>query len=702
MCPVSATGAAAFNASESGGDNKEGIGESGVVQAGVSGSDLRQIEAATAPLAATASNVDITVREGGGASGGASVRKRKSARKRKSVAASDFTAVSGVFESLGAELHPDSAEIVKGLLLRVYVLAGCICRSIIKKQFPSNLSDELMAVGRTIWCNTYRVLCEVNFVHMCLREYHYKHRPDFIRSLPSTKVLSNSGRDVETLSGDKLLSFLSKLDSAVLGMVGSVFNSHWDEANVKVFAVEEGSLVDVSCKDFIDVLEIAGVPLIASSSAKHLRKKRSSRIRTSSKDIDKCTTASGGGSSSSAILEEGHMSSSSGCVTVSTHAETGGICSVVGEDLPIKCVDLLGFKFHPGSAELVYKVFCCLRESVRMSLSGSTLNHLLATASGELSPVGRAIWCMTYRELYLSSLIFKCLCAYHYKYRPNLIRELPNIRIVSSSSDCKLVPLSGRSLLDFLSKLDSAIRVEVKSMFDPQWDEVAGKIFARLGDVSLSDTSCEDIIGVLDTAGIPAVAFSASQRDTLSKRKKLENSNKVTCESTALEDGTTDLVSSSSGSHLQSKLPCQPESESLSEGAGSLLPHAVDSVAALNVSSEYFLTASDDLVSNVGDIAPVLEVSVDELYAPSLLPLVVDSVAASNVSGECFLTASDVLLVSTAGDVSPDPEVLVDESSALSSPVLVPESSPSLELEQMPMFPDFLHHHWLDGSSDML
>ncbi|WP_176696456.1 hypothetical protein, partial [Candidatus Ichthyocystis sparus] len=77
-------------------------------------------------------------------------------------------------------------------------------------------------------------------------------------------------------------------------------------------------------------------------------------------------------------------------------------------------------------------------------------------------------------------------------------------------------------------------------------------------------------------------------------------------------------------------------------------------------------------------------------------------VAASNVSGECFLTASDVLLVSTAGDVSPDPEVLVDESSALSSPVLVPESSPSLELEQMPMFPDFLHHHWLDGSSDML
>ncbi|WP_176696399.1 hypothetical protein, partial [Candidatus Ichthyocystis sparus] len=548
-----------------------------------------------------------------------------------------------VSDLLGVKLHPDSAQIISDLISRAVESAGVPYKSKLSEQLPSNLSDELTTTGRIIWCSTYKVLCEVNFVHICLREYHYNHRPSFIRSLPSVKVLSNSGSDVETLSGDELLSFLSKLDFAVLGMVGSIFNSHWDEASVKVFAAEEGSLVDVSCKDFIDVLEIAGVPSIASSSAKHLRRKKFWRVRTSSKDIDKCTTASGGGSSSSAISEERHMSSSSTYVPVSTHAETGVICSIVGEVPPIQCVDLLGFKLHSSNAELVYKVFSCLRESAKLSLSGSTLNYLLAAVSGELSPVGRAIWCMTYRELHLSNFMSKCLCTYHCKYRPDLIRALPDIRIVSSSSDCKLVPLNGGSLLDFLSKLDCAIREEVKSIFESQWDEVSGKVFSKLEDRPLSDVRCEDVVDVLDIAGIPAVAFSESQRYALNKRKRLENSNKVTSEGETLEGGTTGLVSSSSSSHLQSELSFQPEPESLSECTGSSLPLVVDYVAASNVSSEYFLTASDDLVSAADDIAPVLEVSVGELSTPSSLPLVVDYVAASNVSGECFLTASDVL-----------------------------------------------------------
>uniref|UniRef100_UPI00159EF10D hypothetical protein n=1 Tax=Candidatus Ichthyocystis sparus TaxID=1561004 RepID=UPI00159EF10D len=454
------------------------------------------------------------------------------------------------------------------------------------------------------------------FVHRCLREYHAKHRPGFIRSLSDIKVLSNSsGSDVEMLSGDGLLSFLSKLDSAVRGMVERIFNSNWDTVVGKVFsALEEGSSDDVSCEDFKDVLDIAGVPLMASSSVTYLRKKSS---KTNS--------------------------------SVSTQADTEIICVDVEEVSPIQCVDLLGLKFHSGSAEIIFKLFSGVRESARMSYSSSILNHLLTTINSELSLIGRAIWCETYRELHLYSFISRFLCIYHCKYRPGFIRALPSIRVLSSSSDCKLVPLSGGSLLGFLSKLDFALLDEAKSVFKSQWDKLAGKVFVEGG--SLSDVSCGDFVNVLDVAGVPAVAFSYFQRSKVAKRKISENSSKVTSEDTASEGGNTGPVGSSSGLQLQSELSSLPEPDLLLEG-GHSLPNVVDYVAATSVSGESFLTPSDDLLASTDDgtVSNLGVLEGGELLAPSF------------------------------------------------SPELIPESllSPSLELEQVLMPPPLLQRHWLE------
>ncbi|WP_092415482.1 hypothetical protein [Candidatus Ichthyocystis sparus] len=64
-----------------------------------------------------------------------------------------------------------------------------------------------------------------------------------------------------------------------------------------------------------------------------------------------------------------------------------------------------------------------------------------------------------------------------------------------------------------------------------------------------------------------------------------------------------------------------------------------------------------------------------------------------------LLTASDVLLVLAADDTVSSLEVLGYELSAPSFfPVLITEYlfSTSLELEQMPTSPSFLHRHWLE------
>uniref|UniRef100_UPI0011123593 hypothetical protein n=3 Tax=Candidatus Ichthyocystis TaxID=2929841 RepID=UPI0011123593 len=366
MYPVAATSAAAFSdVADNGGDNVDN--KVCVVQvSGTSDSGLQQIEVPAAVSSTTTSNV-ATVRKGVGARG--------KAPARKSAAASTFTPDPGVFDSLGVELHPDSAQTVTVLLSKVDVLAKCIYDGVIRKQLPSGIVDKLTVTGQAVWYGTYRVLCEFGFVHRCLREYHAKHRPGFIRSLSDIKVLSNSsGSDVEMLSGDVLLSFLSKLDSAVRGMVERIFNSNWDRVVGKVFsALEEGSLDDVSCKDFKDVLDIAGVPLVASSLVSR-SKTQSLRTHTSNEDIDE-STASGGGPSSSMTAEE--MDTGGAC------AGAGVVCATVDGLSPIQCVDLLGVRVHPDSTKSIYGLFSGIRESAKMSYSSSILNHLLTTINSE-------------------------------------------------------------------------------------------------------------------------------------------------------------------------------------------------------------------------------------------------------------------------------------------------------------------------------
>ncbi|WP_176696718.1 hypothetical protein, partial [Candidatus Ichthyocystis sparus] len=191
--------------------------------------------------------------------------------------------------------------------------------------------------------------------------------------------------------------------------------------------------------------------------------------------------------------------------------------------------------------------------------------------NGELSTIGRAIWCRIYRELHLSSFIAKCMCIYHYKYRPDFVRTLPNVRVLSSSSDCKPVPLSGGVLLDFLSKLDCAAFNVVESVFKSRWDVEAGKVFSQLEGGSFSDVSYEDVISVLNIAGIPVVAFSYPKIQPKTGKSKVSGngSGKVASGVTTLVSDATDFVCSSSSLQLQSELLYQPEPDSLPEGTRS-------------------------------------------------------------------------------------------------------------------------------------
>ncbi|WP_242647424.1 hypothetical protein, partial [Candidatus Ichthyocystis sparus] len=525
---------------------------------------------------------------------------------------------------LGVSLHPGSAKIIGDLLSKFDAIAGGFYKRMINRQLPPNTRDKLTETGRAIWYGTYKVLCEVNFVNKCLHEYHSKHRPGFIRSLPDIKVLSSSSvGDVEKLTGDTLLNFLLGLDSAIRKMAEHVFNSNWREVVDRISSALEGESLDaVSYKDFTNVLDIAGIPSIASSSIWNLKtryhgthasdkgtdkptvsgdgsfsssiaegvyassrslsvifsmepylmsylKTRYSGTNTSGEYVDKSAT-SGDGSSSGSIVKGKQASSSSVSIPVSTHAEAGIVCSTVGVPT-IQYVDLLGVKLHLGSAELICRIFHGFCKSARMSYSRSIYNYLSTAVNGELSTIGRAIWCRIYRELHLSSFMSRCLCIYHYKYRPDVIRALTNIRVLSSTFDCELVPLSGGVLLDFLSKLDCAAFNVAESVFKSQWDVVTGEFFAELEGGSLCDVSCEDVISVLNIAGIPVVAFLDPKRQPKTGKSKVSGngSGKVASGVTTLVSATTDFMCSSSSLQLQSELLYQPEPDSLPEGTGS-------------------------------------------------------------------------------------------------------------------------------------
>ncbi|WP_092481279.1 MULTISPECIES: hypothetical protein [Candidatus Ichthyocystis] len=651
---------------------------------------------------------------------------QKSAIATSAVFSSAFTVDSDVLSSLGVMLSSESALIIEDLFFKVNAFSRRIYKNMVSKQLPSIVNDKLTITGRSIWYWTYRVMCEDSFLFRCLGEYHAKHHPDFIRALHSIKVLSDSpDRNVLPLVGDRLLDFLSRLDCAIRSKVKSVFNSCWSKVSV---SLEDGALNAVSCKDFINVLDIAGIPRVALSVMIAAIPSAKSRGCAKSKGIDKCTALGVGVTDlthsaplsiqsspsqsrpellpdtnyqsesqlgSSLPLVDAPSTSSKLTMLSSIEDFDGGSSSdpIAAEiqtdsgDVSVQCVDLLGVKLHPDSAELIYKLFSDIRRSARMSFSHSMLNYILTTVNSKLSSVGKAIWCKTYKELHLSRFMYRSICMYHAKYRPNFIRALDSVRVLSSSSDCKLVPLSGGELLGFLSRLDCAIREVVESIFNSRWDdEVTDKVFAILEDGSLSTASCEDFIRVLDVAGIPVVAFSISQRDDqrrtqrrkMSKGRISGSRSKYSVDGTESGSSTIDVAHSSviSSPQLEPELSYQPEPELLSESESLPKSHTqsetqLGSLLLLEEDSDLSHSKFVKLLLYRGQPSSESTVGTDSTVVASpggtgpFLPPITEFVAVSTAVEESSSTTigGDVLVSTVDGAVS-TLGVLVDESSS--------------------------------------
>ncbi|WP_141663410.1 hypothetical protein, partial [Candidatus Ichthyocystis sparus] len=133
-------------------------------------------------------------------------------KRGTSISSSAFTIDSDVLNSMGVMLSPDAVRVIECLFFKMDAFARRTYKSMVAKQLPSDVSGKLTITGRAIWYLTYKVMCEDSFLFKCLGKYHYKHRPNFIRALPSIQVLSDStDHSTEPLAGDRLLDFLSVL-----------------------------------------------------------------------------------------------------------------------------------------------------------------------------------------------------------------------------------------------------------------------------------------------------------------------------------------------------------------------------------------------------------------------------------------------------------------------------------------------------------
>ncbi|WP_176696848.1 hypothetical protein, partial [Candidatus Ichthyocystis sparus] len=282
----------------------------------------------------------------------------------------------------------------------------------------------------------------------------------------------------------------------------SVFSSCWSKVSV---SLEDESLSAISCRDFVRVLDVAGILAMALSVriGGYIRKK-------GSKGEGVAPVTSVVDLTHSSLPNPQSLPSQASTSTASEVASEVSISSA-SASLSVQYVDLLGVRLHPDSAKLIYDLFSDIRKSAKMSCS-MALGSLLRSVSNGLSMVGQAvIWCRTYKELHLLGFMARFLCLYHSRYRPDFIRSLAGIRVFSSSSDCRLVPLSGEVLLSFLSKLDCSVRGCAESAFNLKWDSIADSVFAGLEDRSLSDVSCKDFINIFNTVSAPVVVFSTYQ-----------------------------------------------------------------------------------------------------------------------------------------------------------------------------------------------
>ncbi|WP_176696780.1 hypothetical protein, partial [Candidatus Ichthyocystis sparus] len=592
----------------------------------------------------------------------------KAPAKKRGIAAavSGCTVDPDVLSALGVVLSPDGVQIIAGLFFKVDELARRLYDILVVKQLPSSLSDKLSLIERAVWHSTYRKMCEDVFVLVCLGEYHTKHRPDFILALPRIKVLpvlSDFPDSVAApLAGDSLLDFLSRLDRAVRTRLESIFISNWNKASA---SLEEVGLSDVSCKDFVSVLDTVGIPqaalsmLVASSSIeKEINRGTLKRTASGVITAPDAPGPSVPGSRSNLFRRccqsYLRLGSSSGptpakkrrprpirdvVVPVSTHSganvnivrapvwtppvidtllsvsgptaakkrrprpSRGVVSTHSGANVNIvrapvwmppvidtllsisvpyshvRCIDLLGFKLHPDSVGIIHRLFFRIRKFFMHSLGKSTARYISTAVSSKLSGVGRVIWFKTYRELHLCNFVSKCLCIYHAKYRPTFIRVLADIRVLSSSADHSPVPLSGDSLVDFLSRLDCVIADLARAMFNSKWDMESAKIFSELKGELLSNVVCEDFIKVLSDAGIPIAARSVyhkytrsksyaknrsetlGRRRAISKSKTSVDSGVITTECVAsVDDVANPMQSSSSSVQLHPKLSSEHES----------------------------------------------------------------------------------------------------------------------------------------------
>ncbi|WP_176696408.1 hypothetical protein, partial [Candidatus Ichthyocystis sparus] len=138
--------------------------------------------------------------------------------------------------------------------------------------------------------------------------------------------------------------------------------------------------------------------------------------------------------------------------------------------------------------------------------------------SDGLSVIGRGIWYNTYSSMFRYFFVSRCLGEYHANHRPGFIRTLPDIQIISDSSDHSTVSLTGDVLLGFLSRLDCAILSGIESVFDSCFVEAS----VSLEEESLSTISCQDFVDVMSVAAIPEIALSVTLVSfAVTKSKKL-------------------------------------------------------------------------------------------------------------------------------------------------------------------------------------
>ncbi len=577
---------------------------------------------------------------------GVSVKSRGKASAKKcgtsAVASSSVTTLDpDVLSSLGVMLSPESVQMIANLFFEIGEFARRVYETMVKKQFPSRIIDRLSMTGRVICYSTYGPMCKDFFISRCLGEYHASHRPGFIRALPGIQVLSDSSdHSALSLTGDDLLNFLSNLDGAIRSRLESIFDSRLSEIS---FSLEVESLSAVSCGDFVDVLNVAGVPKVVRSLVLlGFRVKREGKKRGIVPTHVETRTVR------ATVWMPPVVHSSELSLLSSVGNSRGGPPSdpiSAGDDIPSSSAvpiflhvqqyaDSLGVKLHSNSIPLIRNFFRRFCVSVTRSFSKSICSYISTAMDSGLSIIGRSIWLKTYRELYLYSFISRCLGMYHCNYRPDFIRGLANIRVLSDSPGTGL-QLSGGGLVSFLSRFDHVVRDLISDVFNSRWGVEVDKACSELENGSLDDVTYEGLIYVLDTAGVPESAFSVDQRHRERIRRCTEgtpgSSNRITSGDAASGADVT-------GHSLLLQESCGRSYSSRSPAAGSG-PVAVSTVFGESSSSREVESIGEGVVSAmevllVGESTPVSS------SEQPMVPVTAPSCVSAAIGGSATAAAS--------------------------------------------------------------